>query len=214
MPYGTERTTRVQMEQCFDLNDRLCCLQPFSVADPILTLLAGGTRFLECLLLISMDRCSWSHSIFPRQILMRWQATWIRLLTIRQPAATLILSSVWNVPVLSCMFPSLLCVVVSCFFVRWHCWCWIPIKETLQYDHASFHCAACFSTLIIKYLGDNVREHLWFTTEFDHNFRDRNNSFCPMGCGRWESSERAISFPFVLFFSRLNLVSVGRQKET
>lgn len=36
---------------------------------------------------------------------------------------------------------------VSCFFVRLHCRCWIPIKETLQYDHASFHCIA----LLIKY---------------------------------------------------------------
>ena len=46
---------------------------------------------------------------------------------------------------LSCVFSlsSFLCVVVSRFFVPWHCWCWIPIKElTLQYHSASFQCVA------------------------------------------------------------------------
>ena len=55
-------------------------------------------------------------------------------------------------------FPLLLYVVV--FFVRWHCWCWIPIiiiiiikEETLQYDRACL-CLVSLRSLCAQTVGE------------------------------------------------------------
>lgn len=76
----------------------------------------------------------------------------------------------------------------------------------------------CTSSLIIKYLGDNVQERHWFTAQIEHlsNFRVRDHSSCPPGAndGKVQRLQSAFLsfFSVFFFFSRLNSLSVGDRK--
>lgn len=112
----------------------LCVLHPPVQRSKVSGVLAAVDKYGLMLLLAFYSPCAIANETCPSHV-----DTVKALLTSRQAPATLILSSMWNVPLPSCMFPHSPCVLLSLvFFVRWHCWCWIPIKETLQYVHAWF----------------------------------------------------------------------------
>lgn len=74
----------------------------------------------------------------------------------------------------------------------------------------------CTFSMIIKYLGDNVKERRWFTAKIEHlsNFCVRDRSSCPPGANDGKVQRQQSAFFSFFCFSRLNSVSVGRQKET
>lgn len=72
----------------------------------------------------------------------------------------------------------------------------------------------CTSSLISKYVGDNVKVRHWFTAQIEHlsNFRVRDHSFCPPGAN--DGNVQRQQSVFLCFFFFLLQIKFGPCRET